>query len=608
MTRRPAVVLDELAATVAQLGTLTQRRDALMVEARAAGCTSGKIAQAAGVSPERVSQVAPLAARTDDQGAVPAAGDEPDGASSDTAPARGELAAVSASRRRVASYAPRVTAFVSLRRGTGITTRGTRFVLVDGSAQALLDALPRDVTRVFVTGDRPGLPARRGQTDADAVRSWGLAHVGGGWRVAFAGHYLADVSAPIYRWTHAAERAPQWEGLQERTVEVHAASAWFGGTDCTPDQAIDAWARMGTLIMRRFSGGVLLSTPATTGRDLWQRTIPAGKGWDVMPTDVRELVAATSGQGRAELLTREGGELGGFTYLDGRLMYGALTWGMPVGVPAWVRGADATPGQLAARSRWQVTATVPADWDHVGLLPHREAGGTGWRWPAAPGDTFTTWADGAEVALAQVRGWHVELHEGLVWREGKPLNTWRDKLVDAWQAAGDDDTAPDVAQLARAGIRSVLLFALGAFATRAHQVTEHVVSAEQVPAGATHVQPAPGGGFLYQRLQQQTAWAESMAHPEWSAAVWARARVRLLDAPGVGGQRVGALHVPRSDVLAFRTDALYLAADPCWADDGAVGRFRVKGRLRGPLAAPTSASELFALRDQAEAAYAARGQ
>jgi hypothetical protein len=404
------------------------------------------------------------------------------------------------------------------------------------------------------------------------------------------------------------------------------------------DDAADAMGLLQHLISGAFPGGHWLSTPSTTGRDLWRRTIPEGREWPVLSPELRELIQSTSGQGRMELLPAPADrgvpagravrvedfttEAPGFVYLDGRFMYAGLTWGMPVGAPTWHSAQHVKAGEVAAsllmgRGRWLARVTVPADWCHVGIVPAMAEGG-GWEYPREPGRTFTTWADASELSLAQRNGWRVELSEGFTFAEGKPLDTWTKKLVTMREAAAEaeaPDWTPAVRGLVRGAVRSILLYAVGAFASRQHLVTRYGDTYTGNPAltvgGVREVEVGGERKVMWQEAAGHGGWAESMAHPEWSAQIWARARVRLLDAPGIApavdgthglATRVGALHVPYEDVIAFRTDALYLTHDPRWQDDGRVGRFRVKGAL-GPVSWPSSYAELFRLRDQAEGAH-----
>jgi hypothetical protein len=186
------------------------------------------------------------------------------------------------------------------------------------------------------------------------------------------------------------------------------------------------------------------------------------------------------------------------------------------------------------------------------------------------------------------------VHEHLVWphKGTGPLDGWARRLLAVIDQAAE--LPPELAHLVARGARRILIDAIGALVGRPQVVTR------SGPAGV--VQLPPGGfsprveaGQLIWSERRPPAWPE-MVHPEWSAAVWARCRCRMLDGPGPGGVRTGALHVPLGDVVAIRTDALYLTADPGWPDDGRAGRLRVKARHPGPLPAPRSVAELLALR------------
>jgi hypothetical protein len=374
------------------------------------------------------------------------------------------------------------------------------------------------------------------------------------------------------------------------------------------------------MLVAAFRGGALLSTPATTGRDLWLRTIPRGKELPVMSAELQQLIRSTAGQGRRELLApagEPGEQLGELVMLDGRLMYAGLVFGMPTGEPTWVKGMPDGPEDQVRRtilgpSRWRISARVPDGWDHVGLLmaPASSSSRT-WHWPAEPGQTFETWADGREVWQAMERGWPVTVHEGITWREGKVLDQWAKHLVsaadqvDEWRAAGRVE--PDVARLMRSAIRALLLHTIGGFAMSTHPVSRscsidrpELADPDGRAIDGVHVE---GDLLVWQEPDPMPAWSADTAHPEYAATIWARARVRLLD--GWNGckladdtrEMVGALHVPRADVIAFATDGIYLSHDPGWRSSGAPGTFRVKGRLAGPLDYPRSWRELLAMRD-----------
>ncbi len=568
---------------------------AAVVSARKAGVPVAVVAETAGVSKGRVSQIA---ADDDDDGhgshAQKKALASVRVADGDTVPVVSDTAVVVhpglVSVRERRRYA-RATMFYDVASGAACMASGA---MVPGAAgdepgslaevlAAVSAAEPEAVARVYLTGPPPW-SAEGGATRAEAVRAWALSTPAPGWSASPAGHYLHEPDKPVLRFTHA----------NGHRVTVHRAAAWWGETSASVETCAAAWRGLEHALdqVPAFRGAGLADTPATAGRVLWARTIPEGGGWPVMGDELRALIAETAGQGRVELLPAARPTVERFTYLDGRMMYAALTWGMPVGEPIY-HGPDASLGLLSARGRWRVTATVPDGWRHVGLLMAPAASrADGWLWPREPGQRFTTWADGSEVLMAQRHGWGIELHQGFTWREGKPLNTWRDALVKVWQAA--TGSRSEAGALAAKAVRAMILYAIGAFASREHNTTgscpadrPEMVPEVTVPGSVRRV----GDSLVWEVPGQQRMWSAAKSHPEWSALVWARARVRVTEA---------ALTVPFDRVVGFATDALYLDGDPGLPDDGRPGAFRVKGHTDAPMVWPANRAALYAARDDSE--------
>lgn len=596
----------EVKAARAAEAKATARVRAAIVAARKAGVPVPVVAEAAGVSRGRVSQImgedeAPghgADAQKDGQPSVRVADSGTPAIPADTFTGS-RLSGLASVRERVA-YG-RATMFYDVATGAACMDSGA-IVPGDSGADAgrLADVLaavqaaaPAEVARVYLTGPTPFAP-EQGATRAEGVRGWALSEPAPGWATSPRGHYLGDPAKPVLRF---------YRVETGQTVTVMRAASWWGETGEPVEVCAAAWRGLERLLddVRAFRGAGLADTPATTGRALWARTIPASGSYPVLSDEMRGLIAATAGQGRIELLPAAAPQVERFTYLDGRLMYAALTWGMPVGEPVMVSGADfARMGEtqavaaLRGRGRWRVTATVPEGWRHVGLLmaPGDGPERGGWVYPRDPGQRFTTWADGSEVWMARQSGWRVDVHEGFTWAEGKPLNAWRDALVAAWERARANGS-PAALLTARA-LRSILLFAIGAFAAREHPTTGTVpvdrpdlVPEQADPSTVRQV----GDHLVYTMPGRLSPWSARMAHPEWAALVWARARTRLTTA---------ALQVPFQSVIGFATDALYLDGDPGWPDDGAPGRFRVKGRIDTPSVWPAGRAELYALTDAAE--------
>lgn len=461
--------------------------------------------------------------------------------------------------------------------GQGVTDTGERFPADLATVGGLLDSLPADVRTVHILGGRPG-------DTLDGFRHWSTA--AGSW--GDAGHYLENLMLPLLRYRQG-----------QRRVDVQRAAMWLGDGPYTIDQAREAFDLVGQLVAERFHGAALLATPATTGRHLFLATIPKGREWPVLTDELQELIRHTSGQGRVEFFPPAGDTIDGLAELDGRFMYAALCRELPAGVPVRGKGEPApdAQGRQMARGRFLARWEVPAGWDHVGLLPMREGDET--FWPATPGEAGRGWVDAWEVEYARRWGWHVIVDEHLTWPDkGDPLGPWADRLVSIRDAIGLRQLDPTVADLARGAVRRLLVQAIGAFVGRPQLTTRTAPVDEpgRVPEGAVGLR-IEGDHFVWGE-QGAVAWPD-LAHPEWAAAVWARCRVRLLHGPG----GTGALHLPRGDLLALSTDALYTTAPPpAWPDDGKPGRLRAKAWWPGPHPAPANLRpDLLALRDRLRA-------
>jgi hypothetical protein len=461
--------------------------------------------------------------------------------------------------------------------------------------------LPENVRRVYLCGDRPGVTA-------EAVRLWALrAPLPAGWTVAPGGHWLKNPELPVCRWEHESGRK----------VEVLMAATWLDG-ECSPPQARAAMAVLGWALRAVFNPrngqpvigegyADWLTTPATTGRLLWAATIPRGVEWEVLPdeegNDLQGLIRSTSTQGRIEL--RGPGAVGetlpGLVGLDMRLAYAAFCSELGYGPVThdWGPYGD-QPGagyEGMRRGRYRVEVTVPPTWGHVGLLPMKVDGG--WAWPSKPGERWETWCDGAELKVVADQGWAFTVKERLLFagHRANPLGGWAERLVRArWlvdEAEGRGEIRPEIARLARMAIRAILLHGIGAFHNRPHKAsrTAALEDGESVPAEC--LPELVGDTWMW--TEDEPSRLPWLAHPEWSAAVWARCRASLL----WRRNGVGALWLPPRSVVAFRLDAIYATFDPGWPDDGrTAGQFRSKGMLAGPVRTPRDAAELMVLRDE----------
>lgn len=459
-------------------------------------------------------------------------------------------------RRRYRQHRARARAFVPVTRALDLAT------LLHHHGHA-------DV--VYLVGPRPG-------RDVSGFSAWLAGPLPEGW--ASDGHYLARLHRPVLRFAHR----------DGRRVEVHRASAWFGEGDYAPSQAGDALALLDDALRASFDEHArALNTPATTGRDLWLRSIPHGAEYPCLSDEHQQLIRSTSGQGRWELHHHGAETLPGLVGYDMRYGYAAMLWGLGVG-PAVHDTVPEYAGQQ--RGRYRVRVTVPAGWRHVGLLPFAEDDGETWSYPSEPGRTFVTWADGAELHVAYAYGWDVAILERLLLVNGKPLDAWQTRMIDvrdrllAQVRAGEADVA--TATLAADAARMCLLAAVGAFHGAPREVTRSSADVSMIPAGASGVDYSDAAWTWTETVA--AAWPETV-HPEWSAAVWARCRARLL----TSRQSTGALHVARENVIAMRQDGLYLTADPGWSDTGRVGAMRRTTVIDRPVLAPRTVADLLEL-------------
>ncbi|MFD6327033.1 hypothetical protein ACFWOL_30270 [Streptomyces sp. NPDC058442] len=491
---------------------------------------------------------------------------------------------------------------------------------------AVFHTVPEGVERIYITaGDPWHRDADRYPYLRDAVAAW-LNAPTPGWRTdtgrgrdRMAGHFV-HARNPVGRY--------QREN-GEQHVEIRSVGEWFDTDGDDPATVRDAFVLLWQALRRHWNDAVIMGSPSQTGRDLWTRTIPTRGQWSdgfpVLSEELRGLLHATAGQGRNELITppRVPEQLPQLVEYDRTFAYAKHTWKSPVGTPRRITAATFAAWSEKEQIRalygcghWQVRVTVPDTWHHVGLLPAPAPGDRAWHYPATPGAAFTTWAGGPELHTAltnPLQPWKIEILDGILWDDGKPLDDWAKKLKDTWtnltaqaQFHGDPQQAR-AAHLASRAVRSVLLYGIGAFAQRPRMVTGTTPRTleRDVPPDAEII------GFDDELItwQKPTGFSrDPNAHPEWAAAIWSGARAALLSQRHRDeGTYAGALHTPPGTVVAFRTDALYLTATQQWPHHHQPGDYLLKGHLTHPVAAPTTEEELLALRDAGRTALAQNG-
>ncbi|MFF9981183.1 hypothetical protein [Streptomyces erythrochromogenes] len=520
----------------------------------------------------------------------------------------------------------RTTVFLDAATGTLVhRDRTLRLALGQTSVGEILNAVfhavPEGVERIYITaGDPWHREADRHPYLKDAVAAW-LNAPAPGWRTdtgrgkdRLAGHFVHPRN-PVGRYQR---------DHGEQHVEIRSAGEWFDTTDTAPATVRDAFVLLWTTLRSHWPDAVIMGSPSQTGRDLWSRTIPErgqyADGYPVLSEELRALLHATAGQGRTELITPPGvpDQLPALVEYDRTFAYAKHTWKSGVGTPRRITATTfATWSEkeqtkaLFGCGHWHVRVTVPADWNHVGILPAPAPGDRAWHYPATAGTTFTTWAGGPEIytALANpLQPWKIEILDGLLFDDGKPLDDWSRKLKEAWarlaaQAQLHGDPAQrTAAHLASRAVRAILLYGIGSFAQRPRMVTGSTprTMERDVPQDAEII------AFDDQHItwQRPTGFTrDPYAHPEWAAGVWSSARAALLSQRmREDNTYVGALHAPPGSVVAFRTDAVYLTGPQNWPYHGQPGDYLYKGHLAGPVPAPTTEDELLNLRDAGRAA------
>ncbi|MFE7113988.1 hypothetical protein ACFU99_00975 [Streptomyces sp. NPDC057654] len=492
---------------------------------------------------------------------------------------------------------------------------------------AVFHAIPEGVERIYITaGDPWHRDADRYPYLRDAVAAWLNAPIPG-WRTdtgrgrdRMAGHFV-HARNPVGRYQRESG---------EQHVEIRSVGEWFDVDGDDPATVRDAFVLLWQALRRHWSDAVLMGSPSQTGRDLWTRTIPQrgqyADGFPVLSEELRGLLHATAGQGRNELLTppRVPEQLPQLVEYDRTFAYAKHTWKSPVGTPRRITATAFAAWSEKEQTRalygcghWQVRVTVPDAWNRVGLLPAPAPGERAWHYPAEPGTTFTTWAGGPEVHTAltnPIQPWQIEILDGILWEDGKPLDDWAKKLKETWtnlsaQAhfQGDAQQAR-AAHLASRAVRAILLYGIGSFAQRPRMVTGTTPRPMErdVPPDAEII------GFDDELItwQKPTGFSrDPNAHPEWAAAIWSGARAALLTQRHRDDDTyAGALHAPPGTVVAFRTDALYLTQPQSWPYHHQPGDYLLRGHLTGPVTAPTTEEELLTLRDAGRAALTTSGQ
>lgn len=511
--------------------------------------------------------------------------------------------------------------FLDSKTGTGFTSTGHKVLPTMGgrrtatpSLEDILDtAASYDAQMVLLTG--------KGLKPAKDGRSWVTAET----REWIHGNHWIKGENVTGRYTSV-------DGT--RRADIGLCSNWFGSVPVNASQAYKAWAGLNYYLAQVEPKMSLMKTPSKTGSVLWGFGIT--KKFDTPPLDgyMAELLHSTSGQGHIEHLVAGNYAakhpdciplidptrtpyIDQYANIDGRFMYASVCKELGVGPIHELRQAEAADlwqENPYTHARYRVNIQVPKDWNHVGILGTKaEDSRDGWLYPNRPGARFETWADHRELIVAARHGWIIQPLEALRFTEKmRPLDVFADRVVKLRQTvseragAGGDPLIPEAAKVA---LRAILLHGIGRFASRGRSTMHLTNDLDSVPGEAmATVRELPGEQFSYETWEGLAERQLPYYHIELAAQVWGWARANVMEAKTASGHVTGALHVDPATLIAIDTDAIHTSSLPRWAapaamggaDDGAVGRLRLKGYLSGQIKTPVTLDERNELRKKGE--------
>lgn len=411
------------------------------------------------------------------------------------------------------------------------------------------------VRHVVVTGARPGGTDRR-------QREW----------VAASGEWFATSEPYVAPSTLRVTLAGGG-----RQVHVSRAEPWFG-VDAEPDVCGEAMR-----VLRHVAAGVGVRASGTPGRTglamLRAGWTERGQVWGECPTDVAELLRATSGQGRFQLFDagRQGHRL--VVGVDARFQYAALaTMEMPVGEPEHVNGIADADKYLPA---WCQVEFTPAG-GPFGLLGVMGDQLRGWTYPTT-GGPYVAWCSGAELMLAEQHGYRCRVLQAYVWRQrARPLAAWAGRLIREREHVATLPLRPAVVAAVRAGHRGMVIQAVGMMHGRPPARQCIAGTPAEIPAEARAIRR---DGDVWRYQLDGTPAAGAIIRPDWSTRIWSLARYRL----------AANMLAQRRTVIACALDGFYVAGEPdIAADDGRAGRWRESGRWSN-VPACESLADLYAV-------------
>jgi hypothetical protein len=375
----------------------------------------------------------------------------------------------------------------------------------------------------------------------------------------------------------------QYKGPDGHKLTIYGTAQWFGQC-ASVGLCRKAYLRLRQLLRAIFDEKVtLMGTPARTGLDLLERSLPRNK--DNVPYEYPALDAATHktleseiGQGRMECVASAATPATDTLYIEDAIwMYASCIRHLPA-PPLHHDEINEFAGYRAGFYR--VLFRVPGDWQHIGLLPVQavdaRSGATYFYWPDVPGPVeYMSVVGDAELRLALENGWSCEIVERWLFADDRaanadPLRQFAEKLR-ALREAVTDEREGKLGKPLRDAIRALLIKMIGGLHRRGRTtlVETPIERAEEISVDAEIEEVTPSSIF-WRKPVALDASTRQFAQPHWAAMVWSRARAKL---------NKQALMVPRECIVWLRSDALVLTFDPGWTGTKP-GEFRCKRQLQ----------------------------
>lgn len=383
-------------------------------------------------------------------------------------------------------------------------------------------------------------------------------------------------SVPPVSYNHE-YRSGSYE-VNGKTFHVKHAGAWFDlQPETTAADCYAAWGKLSHWIRKATNNQIpLMSAPSQVGLRMLETMLPGGQEFVRPPAQIEEYILNNTPQARKEIYKPRLSDLQGcqWFYYDMRWAYAAA---VQAELPGEFLGESEydTPISFAECDMYGqgwvwVRFQVPENYGGVGQIPVRGmAGFSAYQWPVTgKGNVLCT---KREARAAVQAGWEVMVKAELNFSTVRPLRVWATKLIQLREK--------ESCLLYRSAIRNILLHSVGAM--YAHKYTRETgVSRETFAESAETLSRAErlsavrvGEEVRMRSVQEKQGRELDYFMPHWTSQIWAECRVRLAGAMGE--------YLP-AELIACNLDGFYATRESqsiAGADNGAVGKFREKGRL-----------------------------